>query len=244
MYTALRDTTSDAFDAERAVLALAQIVDVAAAFSRDERAWAEVIASRDRRLRVALDEPEFGITQVLAAAPELVRRWTNAADPYGQAVITAVLDARRIGVESPLSVGTLGAAAPGYLSATQRVTAPPDWLQRALSYATAPLLGAATALTPVPAAIGSAAMGQMAGYGIADYLLQHGAKVLRTARIPASAWEAFTERVDDPDDLHRLAFQAKIRGLYRYAERAYRRAAAGGDKWNCRSLAEFLAERG
>ena len=52
-------------------------------------------AVRDRRLQVALSAAGYGLTQTLAAAPQLVTRWENTrvAAPYGWAVLTAAPDA-------------------------------------------------------------------------------------------------------------------------------------------------------
>ncbi|MGZ6789059.1 MAG: hypothetical protein ACXVGB_03525 [Mycobacteriaceae bacterium] len=52
-------------------------------------------AVRDRRLQVALSAAGYGLTQTLAAAPQVVARWENAraAAPYAWAVLTAALDA-------------------------------------------------------------------------------------------------------------------------------------------------------
>jgi hypothetical protein len=74
-------------------------------FSRDERRRAEAVAT-DPRIRIALNTPDAGITQVLAGAHQLVERWNNA-DSYGRAVLTAATDATRLGVRFPLLGQTL-----------------------------------------------------------------------------------------------------------------------------------------
>src|SRR6185312_3666148 len=124
----------------RALLELAEVRTVPAALSDAERHRAEALAA-DRRIRTALDTPDAGFTQVLAAGPHLIRWWEDAPGP-GRAVITAALDARRVGARAPVTPDLLEAAAPGYLTATERAAAPPDWLDRALAYATTPLHGA------------------------------------------------------------------------------------------------------
>jgi hypothetical protein len=52
-------------------------------------------AVRDRRVEVALSAAGYGLTQTLAATPQMVARWENArtAAPYAWAVLTAALDA-------------------------------------------------------------------------------------------------------------------------------------------------------
>jgi hypothetical protein len=57
---------------EREVLELADIVRVCAEFSPAERDRARAAADRDPRLREALGTTGYGLTQTLAAAPQLV----------------------------------------------------------------------------------------------------------------------------------------------------------------------------
>jgi hypothetical protein len=64
----------DPYANDRQLLGMAQIIDVPDAFSAAERRSAETFAS-DRRIRIALDSPDAGFTQILAAGPELVRWW-------------------------------------------------------------------------------------------------------------------------------------------------------------------------
>ena len=92
----------------------------------------------------------YGLTQTLAAAPQLVARWQDAqtASPYAWAVLTAALDAARLGARAPLSADFLRAAAPGYCTSQQQAEAPDDWFEQALAYATGKLHGAAAALAP------------------------------------------------------------------------------------------------
>ena len=68
---------------EREVLDLADVIRIAPAFSPAEQARARAAAPRDPRLREALGAAGYGLTQTLAAAPQLVARWENAqaADP-------------------------------------------------------------------------------------------------------------------------------------------------------------------
>jgi hypothetical protein len=191
-------------------------------------------AVRDPRLRVALEAAGYGLTQTLAAAPQLVARWQDAqtASPYGWAVLTAALDAARLGARAPLSADLLRAAAPGYCTSQQQAEAPDNWFEQALAYATGKLHGAVAALTPVGAGI----MGQVTGYTAADYLIQHASQERRYERMPASTWDAVLGHLRDAADAARLADSARNRLLYRYAIPLYRQAA-----WR---LADLLAGRG
>ena len=154
-------------------------------------------------------------------------------------MLTAALDAARLGARAPLTAGFLRAAAPGYCTSAQQAEAPGNWFEQALAYATGKLHGAATALSP--AGIG---MGQVAGYTAADYLIQHATRDRRYARPPASTWDALLSHLRDPADAARLAGSAQGRLLYRYAIPLYRHAADAGDEQAAEQLAALLAERG
>ena len=227
---------------EREVLDLAAVVRIEPAFSAAEQGRAAAAAARDPRLRIALDTSGYGLTQTLAAAPQLVARWQDAktADPYGWAVLTAALEAARLGARAPLSSDFLRAAAVGYCTGAQQAEAPDNWFEQALAYATGKLHGAVAALSPASAGI----MGQVAGYIAADYLIQHASRERRYARVPASTWDATLSHLRDPADTARLAGSAENRLLYRYAIPLYRHAADAGDENAAWQLAGLLEARG
>jgi AcrR family transcriptional regulator len=186
---------ADSHAQEREVLDLADVVRIGPAFSPAEQDRALTAAARDRRLAIALDASGYGLTQTLAAAPQLVARWEDAktANPYAWAVLTAALDVARLGARAPLSTEFLRAAAPDYCTSQQQAEAPDNWFEHALAYATAKLYGAAAALSPAGA--GAGRMGQIAGYTVADYLIQHASRERRSARVPASTWDEVKERM-------------------------------------------------
>ena len=231
---------ADTHAREREVLDLAAVIRIAPEFSPAEQDRARVAAARDARLRAALEADGYGLIQTLAAAPQLVARWQDAqtADPYRWAVLTAALDAARLGARAPLSADFLRAAAPGYCTSQQRAEAPDNWFEQALAYATARLHGAAAALAPA-----GAGMGQIAGYTVADYLLQHASRERRYVRVPASTWDALCH-VRDPDDAARLADSARDRLLYCYAIPLYQHAADADDGDAAWQLAGLLEKRG
>ena len=233
--------TADQHGREREVLDLATVIRVSPAFTPAEQDRARAAAGRDRRLALALGAEGYGLTQTLAAAPQLVDRWEGSRDgnPYAWAVLTAALDAARLGVRAPLTADLLRAAAPGYCTSAQQAEAPGNWFERALAYATAKLHGAAAALAPA-----GSGMGQIAGYTVADYLIQHASRERRYARPPASAWDALRSYIGDPADAARLAASAWGRLLYRYALPLYRPAADAGDRSAAQGLAALLVERG
>jgi hypothetical protein len=140
---------------------------------------------------------------------------------------------------APLSPGLLRAAAPGYCTSVQQAGAPANWFEQTLAYATEKLHGAAAALAPA-----GTTMGQLTGYTVADYLLQHASRERRHVRAPASTWDALLTYVRDPADAARLAQSASKRLLYRYALPLFRHAADAGDEDAAWRLAVLLAERG
>ena len=226
---------------EREVLELAAVIRIAEEFSAAEQGQARAAAARDRRLALALGAAGYGLTQTLAAAPQLVARWQDAraADPYAWAVLTAALDVTRLGGRAPLSADLLRAAAPGYCTSAQQAEAPGNWFERALAYATEKLHGAAAALSPA----GDGVMGWVAGYTVADYLLQHATRERRSVRVPASTWDALLSDIRDPADAARLAGSAEDRLLYRYAIPLYRHAVGAADYGAATRLAGLLVRR-
>jgi TIR domain len=241
-YTALpAPSEADPRAREREVLGLAAVIRISPEFSPNEQDRARAAATRDPRLREALGAAGYGLTQTLAAAPQLVARWEDArvADPYAWAVLTSALDATRLGARAPLSSECLRAAAPGYCTSQQQAEASDGWFEQALAYATEKLHGAAAALNP--AGFG---MGQVAGYTVADYLLQHANRERRYVRVPASSWDAILNHVRDAADAVRLAASASDQGLDHYAIPLYRRAADAGHRDSAERLDNLLARRG
>ena len=241
-YTTMRAAGgSDPHARERQVLYLADVVRIAPEFSPAEQNRTRAAAVRDRRLRVALDTTDYGLTQTLAAAPQLVARWEDAktASPYAWAVLTAALDAARLGARAPLSTEFLRAAVPGYCTRQQQAEAPGNWLEQALAYATEKLHGAAAALSAA-----GAGMGQLTGYTVADYLIQHASRERRTARVPASTWDAALRHIHDPDDTARLGWEASSAGRLEHVEKAFERAFTEKEYTLAAKLAHCLGEAG
>ncbi|MEW1847925.1 hypothetical protein AB0392_59060, partial [Nonomuraea angiospora] len=238
--------TDDPHTVERELLSLADIVHLDATFTTAEQTRAQAAAhAGDTRIAIALQSADYGLTQVIAAAPQLINRW-RGADPYAAAVLSAAIDAARLGARSPLPADLLRAAAPGYCDARQRAAAPTNWFGAALAYATQRLNGAAAALAPIsaPNAMGPEAMGITAGYLVADYLHQHAGHVRRMVKIPATFWSALLDHLTDAGDLYRLGQAAQDRLLYRCAEPLYRHAAIAGDQEAAQARAELLTEQG
>ncbi|WP_214108597.1 hypothetical protein [Acrocarpospora catenulata] len=223
----------DPYALERELVGLAEVIDVADNFTSAERARAQKIAeSGDARITLALKSTDYGLTQVIAAAPQLIQRWRNAAaaeaGPYAAAVLNAAIDATRLGVRSPLTTDLLRAAAPGYCTLRQRATAPSNWFEVALAYATTTLNGAASALAPTAPPGPIDQMGQIHGYLVADYLQQQAGAERRWAIAPGSLWRALTTHLTDADDQRLAADAAMSRLLYCFAEPLFAAAADSG----------------
>jgi tetratricopeptide (TPR) repeat protein len=225
---------------ERELLKLAEIVHVAASFGPSERERAATLAAADERLRRALESRDFGLTQVIAGAPQLVHRWENAG-PYARALMTAAVDATLLGVQSPVPEGLLRSAVPGYCGPTERAGAPDDWFEQALHYATQPLLGATSVLVPVSA---GRAMGRPDGYRVADYLLQHTGRAQRTVPPPETFWEACADHLTDTADLVRTGSAAAARQRVGAAVPLLRKAVEAGSVSAMRELGALYRRMG
>ncbi|MEW2046647.1 hypothetical protein [Streptomyces sp. NPDC005476] len=220
----------------RQLLDLAHLVRVPTSFTPAERCRAEAF-SEDRRIRLALDTSDVGLTQFLAAAPQLETWWAQAPNPYAKALITAALDTRRMGARVPLSPELLAAAVPGYLTPTEQARAGQHWLEEALEYATTLLHGAASTLRP------TGTMGRTTGYMVADYLHQQANRARHAVPVPEAVWRAIVDH-HHPRDTQPLAGSAHAWGEHRYAEALYRRAADRGDIYAGMQLGKLLLAAG
>jgi TPR repeat protein len=156
------------------------------------------------------------IAQYLAGVPDLLDHYEGpGADPYGHAVVTAAMDASRMGFRGVYSAALLTTAAEGYLTGRQRAAAPPGWRDPALKYASRELRGAVCALEPIPPEQGDG----VAGYRLADYLDQHGRRERRARVLPSTLWDALASHRSAAEDRIRLALTAEACGLYRLAAR-------------------------
>jgi Restriction endonuclease NaeI/Domain of unknown function (DUF4062) len=181
------------------------------------------------------------VTQYVAGVPDLLDRYAGpGGNPYGQAVITAAMDVTRLGHASPLSAGLIQEAAVGYLTPLQRIEPIAGWRDAALAWAAKELKGTIRALQPVPPVSGTG----MAGYQVADYLIQTAARERRTFNVPHDTWEAILSHVRDPADATRLAASARSLKLDQYALPLYRRAADAGERFAASQLADLLVDRG
>ena len=194
----------------------------------------------DARMVLAARSATGGeVIQFLAGAPELLARYRNAP-PAARALISAAMDARRLGMGAGLPQAFLEAAAPGYLTDNQWDALGEGWLDQALAYTAVPCKGTDGPLTrirlrPASRTAGHrgdqpASMAAAAGplYRLADYLDQHG-RAHRVGQIPpAEFWSAAAAHAA-PDDQAALGDAAHDRGLYRAAAQLHKNATASGN---------------
>jgi hypothetical protein len=85
-------------DAREILGMLADRKDLLTKFTADEYQRASALADRDPRIAEVVRHADRGeLTAMLAAAPELLRRWVAATNQYGAAVISAAVFARLCG---------------------------------------------------------------------------------------------------------------------------------------------------
>ncbi|NUT93329.1 MAG: hypothetical protein HOY78_15045 [Saccharothrix sp.] len=183
--------------------------------------------SNDPRLRraVTASAADGKVIQTMSGGPALVERYEHpdtSADRYATAIVTAALDARRLGHRSLLTRAFLVDAAPGYLADEDRVDAPEDWFELGLTVATQDRTGIA-ALLPKRLSPG---IGPADAYDTHDYLDQYARTTRRWALTPISLWDALVTYSTNPEDQFRLCHNALHRLRYHHGETLYRAAVS------------------
>ena len=199
---------------------------VPAVFSQDN--LRDLAGADDPRLRQAARmAPDGRITQFIAGAPELLTRY-HTADGVTKALITAAMDARRLGMGEAIPLSFLEAAVPAYLDdeGLETIEDEDDWLERALAEAVKRAKGIPGPLARIRLKGQTASPGTR--YRLADYLDEYGRRE-RHAKIPrAEFWDAIAVHAGS-GDLWALARAARSRGLLRHAASMDKRAALHGD---------------
>jgi diguanylate cyclase (GGDEF)-like protein len=177
-------------------------------FSRAERQATVKRAADDPRLQRAIADRDYNVTEFLAGARELDRRYDQATREQ-QAVIHAAVDARRVGIQAPLTPKLLCAAARGYLT-----TVHPDdtWFPPVLEELASHSRPQDRATAPIPE-LPNADHTTVLGHGVAEYLLQRLNRQRRNTEPTDTTWRAFIEHTTDPGDLYRLVDSARDRRL-------------------------------
>lgn len=199
---------------------------VPASFSQDD--LRELAGAGDPRLRQAARmAPDGRITQFIAGAPDLLTRY-HTAGRVTKALITAAMDARRLGMGEAIPLSFLEAAVPAYLDdeGLETIEDQDDWLERALAEAVKRAKGIPGPLARIRPKGQAASPGTR--YRLADYLDEHGRRERHTKIPPAEFWDAIAVHAG-PGDLWALAHAARSRGLLRHAASMDKRAALHGD---------------
>ncbi|MEV4942881.1 hypothetical protein [Streptomyces zaomyceticus] len=186
-------------------------------------------AARDPRLAAAVRAagPGHRVLQHLTGGPELVRHWEMGSGQWftapEHAVLTAAVEARRLGHTGAVPARLLKEAAEGFMDAMARAAAGKEWFPEAISALTAATGG------PVPLIAERYArdVGDPDSYRPDDYLEQHVRRVRAHLVPPARFWRA-AEYARTADDLYALAGAAEQRRRYVYAAALYEKAVESG----------------
>ncbi|MFD9409328.1 hypothetical protein ACFWBN_20240 [Streptomyces sp. NPDC059989] len=201
----------------------------------------------DARLRSAerAGAADGRVVQHLAGGPELLAAYLSGPGghftPREHALVTAALEARRLGHQLRLPRALLAAAADGALALHDHASCE-DWAGPELEALTGGVRADGSradirsTLTPLRA------LREFAGapprYEPADYLLQHTAPRHGDRAGSVALWEALVRQTEDAEDLHRLQAAAWKRGLFGHALRLDRRAALAGAADACVRIVE------
>ncbi|MYS47285.1 hypothetical protein GTY23_40160 [Streptomyces sp. SID5998] len=160
--------------------------------------------------------PNGELCQRLAAAPELLDRYRHADHTAGKAVVTAAVEARRLGVRGPLPLAFLEHAALGYLSPDQcRKLDRQTWFTDALAWARTPVKDVVSCLQGVLAPDGIGEAADMVD--LSDIIEQQIAPERWGIKPPAALWQAAQSDLTDGSDLETLALQAFAFARFRIA---------------------------
>jgi tetratricopeptide (TPR) repeat protein len=201
------------------VLKLAREIRIERLWSAEERARALAEAD-DWRIHRALDHADrYGVSQFLAAGPQLFQDWQDARGswpegrPRGAALVNAAVDVRRAGLQEPVPISFLQELHELYLPPAVRVE---SW-EEALEWATQPLHSTSSLLVPA----------EQDRYLAFDYLADAYDETLGRPAVPDGVWQAVTAFVR-PADTIEIAWAAYFRSDMRAAESALRRALDAG----------------
>jgi TPR repeat protein len=224
------------------------ILELARRFSLgkwSDQEWdrAKELQSVDPRIRqAALHRGHTGLTQILSAAPELIHRWEQAETPFGQAVITAAIVARRCNHPENMPVAIIEALAKEFLTDFQRATATEDWLAIALMWACTPVHHSG-GIAPLQAF--GKNMGQVDGYRVSDILVDHKSQStpIPGGQIAPHIWEILVESAT-PQACFLIGNGAYSAGVLLAARSAWERAANAGNAGAMAPLGVLLHNEG
>ncbi|MET7381487.1 tetratricopeptide repeat protein [Streptomyces sp. NPDC005526] len=214
-------------------------------FSGAEWERAAELARRDPRLALATTHREsgMGMTQILSAAPELIHRWEQADNPYGKAVLTAAVTARRCGHPDTIPNSVLQPLASHFLTGTQRATATAPWYDDALDWACRPVHHAGDIAPLRPHA---KIIGHIDGYRVTDILTHHIAPTAPAQppdRLSADVWDTLIATVT-ADACNSVGYAAYVNNQLPQAAAAWTRAGEAGHTEAMFNLGILLSDQG
>lgn len=211
-------------------------------FSEEDLSVLKATCIHDARMMEAARRPDRKVTQFLAGAFELARRY-KLAQPPAHAVITAAMDIKRLGREHLIAEDFLLAAAQGYLDDDIWDQLTDGWGDSAFEYATQRCLGVPGPLTKVRPRLSQAAP-EVPTYRLSDYLEQEGRKTRRLIVPPETFWIAFSKHASTIQELHDLAYEAQSRARFRWAAAYYIQMAREGELEALQYLADHRLDAG
>ncbi|MGY0231032.1 tetratricopeptide repeat protein [Longispora urticae] len=179
-----------------------------------------------------------GFGEYLVAGPAMLRRWAvgeGALHDLGQALISAAIDCRRAGYNLPIPAATLAELAAGYLSKGRQHRSDLPGIGEALAWASQPVLGASSCLTP-----------NYDAYAAADFLVDRAdtyPSPLAGKGVAPKAWLAVLP-LADPDTAYSVGIRAHNAAQTTVAEMAWRQAANANHTGANYNLGAMLFERG
>ncbi|WP_369248161.1 tetratricopeptide repeat protein [Streptomyces sp. R41] len=196
-------------------------------WSNQEWERAAELTSVDPRIgQVLRHRGQTGLAQMLSAVPELVHRWEQADNPFGQAVITAAVVARRCNHPLAVPVPIIEALAREFLTRSERASAGEEWLAEALTWACQPVQhsGGIAPLQTVGEAIG-----RVDGYQVSDILVDYEAQSAPVSQeqITPSIWESLANWAT-PQACLPIGVGAYFAGIPATSASAWERAADSG----------------
>jgi hypothetical protein len=224
----------------RELLAHADIT-IPGAFAAAELRRLEDLAAADPRLRLAQAAKDGKVTQYLAGGAVLPDRYDRAS-PAARAVITAAMDARRLGHGPHLPAELLRTAAPGYLTDDEWDSCGDDWFPGALRYAQKEIHGVRMLIRVRPRPDEQPTGSPL--YRLHDILEQQARAERAGAEPPDSFWRAAREHARSGDDKYELAAAARRHNLREHAEDLYQQAGEAGEPDAFGQLAELREEAG
>ncbi len=178
----------------RELLDSAVRVDVPETFADEDFSELSRQMDDDERLKAAAQaaRSDGKVIQVLAGGPMLVQRYEHPADAcgrYGKAVVSAAMDIRRRGHESPIAKALLEEVAAACLDLPDRIDTPDGWFASGLAHASDEIRGIAA----LAARRGGPSIGPADGYVLHDYLDQY-VRTMRRGVLVSAAVQADLDR--------------------------------------------------